>query len=166
MTTKWSVCVASLSVLVSLEVGMTGFAQENEFPLWPFDESRIDSSEQEDSSEEPTWMLGSRLARYIRPQAASAPSPHFDERGYVLGQNHPSALQYVANTPRRMAGRVRSLWNRSLDLLKFGDEGTRSSSRRSRPRRPILGRLFGGDDDVPEGPQTITEWMEQDRLEP
>jgi hypothetical protein len=166
MCSRWSLAVALLLLVLFGATKGTLQCVANEFPLWPFDDTA--PAEDEDEGQGPRWVLGSRLTGLFRLRTneagQEASSNSWSEHpNYILGQNHSSAWQVVANTPRRMAGRVRSLWTRSLDLLTFDDREAPPTAHRAQPRRPLLGRIFGDDQEEATGPLTINEWMEQER---
>ena len=66
-----------------------------------------------------------------------------------------SVTRYTART-------TRNTWNRAVEGLKWGGGQPRTAASRQRNQPGLFGRFFG-DDPEPEGPQTVVEWMAQDR---
>ncbi len=81
----------------------------------------------------------------------------------------PSPLDAVTDGARRVGQSTRRAWGKTVDAITPGDPSSPNSSRVARrENRPSMWkRMFGADDpQKAEGPQTITEWMAQDRIDP
>lgn len=77
----------------------------------------------------------------------------------------PSTWDTMKGGVRRMSIRTRSAWDRTIDVFT-PDEDEEPIARREPPKPPFWKRMFGVDEEIDEGPQTVTEWMAQDRLSP
>lgn len=159
MRSHQSIAIVTLLSLLFAGHAVLVRADEPEFSHWPFDEAAYGSADADEVSAAPE-------DRHWLPRPHILPRLIDKDRSYVLGQNRTPILRYVANTPQRMANRFHSLWNRSVDMLKFGRGDQPSTPSRRSGRRPLFGRLFGGDGEKKKGPQTVEEWMEQDRITP
>jgi hypothetical protein len=170
MRSRWSLTVVLITLAATNGPASRIAAQEPDFPHWPFDEDSYASRELDDApSADESWYPGARLRegwpRVDVPRNGFLARRSDPQRDYVLGQNRPTALQFVVNTPQRMAGRFRSMWNRSVELLTFGRRSSQVTRGQSTPRRPLFGRLFSGGEVPEQGPRTVSEWMSQDRLD-
>jgi hypothetical protein len=71
----------------------------------------------------------------------------------------------VSKGARRMSESTRNAWKKTVEIMTPGDPtGTQVVERE--PRVSWWDRMWGSDDEAAEGPQTVTEWMAQDRLDP
>jgi hypothetical protein len=81
-----------------------------------------------------------------------------------------SPWQVMTGGARRVGDSTRAAWDKTFDALTPGDQSSDNSSRvaRRNGRPPWWKRMFAVEDrDLePEGPQTVTEWMAQERLDP
>jgi hypothetical protein len=93
-------------------------------------------------------------------------------RNAWMGQDpaaaQPSPLRAVTDGARRVGESTRAAWDKTVDVLTPGEDPSRSSSRiaRREPRPAWWKRMFSVEDSQPQGPQTVTEWMAQERLDP
>jgi hypothetical protein len=111
--------------------------------------------------------------RLPRPQFTSRKQNVDIPRNAWAEQNpnirRPSALQAVKNGAHRVGDSTRSAWRKTVDALKPGDDSQPASSRiarRTTTKPPFWKRMFGADEQEPQGPRTISEWMAQERLDP
>jgi hypothetical protein len=80
----------------------------------------------------------------------------------------PSPLQAMTDGARRVRHSTRAAWDKTVDVVTQTDRANSDSSRvaRREARPPLWKRMFGGEEQQTQGPQTVTEWMAQERLEP
>ncbi|MCI0331781.1 MAG: hypothetical protein L0228_00980 [Planctomycetes bacterium] len=133
------------------------------------------------------WMINSPLAKVSWPRVhmpelpkfQMPPSPWPKKSEIDAARNSwverspdplkPSPLQAVTDGARRVGQSTRRAWDKTVDAITPGDRSQPNSSRiaRREDRPSIWKRMFGADDPRQvEGPQTITEWMAQDRIDP
>ena len=69
---------------------------------------------------------------------------------------------------RHVGQRTRAAWGKTVDAITPGGSSDSTSSRvaRREDRPPLWKRMFGSEEQQPEGPQTVTEWMAQERVDP
>ncbi|MEX2092121.1 MAG: hypothetical protein WD971_05560, partial [Pirellulales bacterium] len=60
---------------------------------------------------------------------------------------------------------TRTAWHKTVDFVTPGD-GSDTPVVRSEPQESWWQRMWGSEEEKNEGPQTVTEWMAQDRLDP
>jgi hypothetical protein len=79
----------------------------------------------------------------------------------------PSPWQAMTDGAQRVGTSTKSAWRKTVDIFTPGDSSTPAPSRRlARREEPSFwGRIFGGESE-PQGPQTVTEWMGQERIKP
>jgi hypothetical protein len=146
-------------------------------------------SSQSSAADEPTerWMIDSPLTKVSWPRfhMPEVPTPHLPRpqlwpkkadanaaRNAWLepepGTKQPSPLQAVTDGARRVADSSRAAWDKTVGALTPGGGSSRTSSRTARrlARPPWWKRMFAFEDRQPQGPQTVTEWMAQERLDP
>jgi hypothetical protein len=79
-------------------------------------------------------------------------------------------MQSVKDGAKRFGQSTRDAWDRTVDALTPGDKSqpADASSRVARRDQPSMWqRMFGTDEPAKkEGPQTVTEFMAQDRVIP
>ncbi len=135
---------------------------------------------------EQKWMIDSPLAKVSWPRfkMPEVPTPRLPDaqlwpkksqsdsnRNAWLapdsGAKRSSPLEAMTSGARRVADGSRTAWSKTVDLLTPG-ERSRNSSRVARrdTQPPWWKRMFAAEDQQPEGPQTVTEWMAQERLDP
>ena len=138
-----------------------------------------------DDQPEQRWMIDSPMAkvswpRIHLPEVPSLQRPQFwpkksdvdAARNAWAEQNptatQPSPLQAVADGARRVGDSTRAAWHKTVDAITPGDSSDGNNSRiaRRQARPPFWKRMFGAEQWQPEGPQTVTEWMAQERLDP
>jgi hypothetical protein len=66
---------------------------------------------------------------------------------------------------RSMSDGTRTAWHKTVDFVTPGD-GSDAPVVRSEPHESWWRRMWGSEQEKNEGPQTVTEWMAQDRLDP
>ena len=76
----------------------------------------------------------------------------------------PSPLQALSDGARRVGDSTRAAWDKTVDALRPGEPPS-SSSRVARRQVPWWKKMFATEE-RPQGPQTVTEWMAQERLDP
>lgn len=151
-------------------------------------------SSQYTSAEEPErWMIDSSLAKVSWPRfhLPEMPKPHLagvqfwpkksksdaDRNAWLApapGSKPSSPLQAVTDGARRVADSSRAAWDKAVGALTPGADSSQTSSRVARRdvyrpqdgRPPWWKRIFAVEDRQPQGPQTVTEWMAQERLDP
>jgi hypothetical protein len=77
-------------------------------------------------------------------------------------------MQTMSNGARRVGQRTRAAWHRTVDALTPGEQPQPSdpSSRVARrDDRTVWQRMFGADEQ-PQGPQTVGEFIAQERIDP
>jgi hypothetical protein len=79
----------------------------------------------------------------------------------------PSPWQAMTDGAQRVSTSTKAAWRKTVDIFTPGDNSAPAPSRRlARREEPsIWGRIFAGEPE-PEGPQTVTEWMGQERIKP
>ena len=133
------------------------------------------------------WMIDSPLAKVSWPRfhLPEVPKPHLpgaqlwpkkstadaDHNAWLEpdpGSKQSSPMQAMAGGARRVADGSRAAWEKTVDALTPGDSSSRTSSRVARrdTRPSWWKRMFAVEDRQPQGPQTVTEWMAQERLDP
>jgi hypothetical protein len=138
------------------------------------------------ADEEPDerWMIDSPRAKVSWPrlQLPEIPKPQLPRlwpekseveaaRNAWVEQNpeatQPSALQALSDGARRVGDSSRAAWDKTVDALTPGQPSSQTSSRvvRREAGPPWWKRMFGAEE-PPQGPQTVTEWMAQERLDP
>jgi hypothetical protein len=141
------------------------------------------------ANEEPEqrWMIDSPLAKVSWPrlQLPDMPQPQLpkaqlwpqkseveaDRNAWAeddVTPTQPSPWQAMTNGARRVGDRTRAAWDKTIDVLTPGSDSGSPSSRvaRREDRQPWWKRMFAVEDREPQGPQTVTEWMAQERLDP
>jgi hypothetical protein len=78
-----------------------------------------------------------------------------------------SPMQAVTDGARRVGDSTRAAWHKTIDVLTPGGASSKTSSRVARrdAKSSWWGRMLGAEDEK-QGPQTIPEWMAQERLDP
>jgi hypothetical protein len=78
-----------------------------------------------------------------------------------------SPWQVVTESTQRLGDSTRKAWHKTVDVLtpEYLKADNRPASRVAQ-RDPLWKRAFGSGEKEPEGPQTVTEWMAQERLNP
>jgi hypothetical protein len=80
----------------------------------------------------------------------------------------PSPLQAVQQGAQRVGQSTRSAWRRTVDVLTPGDASSTPEPRvaSSPDQPPLWKRMIGTSQPQQQGPQTVSEWMAQERLNP
>jgi hypothetical protein len=130
------------------------------------------------------WMLESPLAKVSwprihlpeMPKPKMPPSPIPSRADIDRARNswvepspdaaRPSPLQALKEGASRVGQSTRNAWDKTVDALRPGEPSSAPSSRVARDERPIWQRMFFAEPAQPQGPQTVTEWMAQERLDP
>jgi hypothetical protein len=80
----------------------------------------------------------------------------------------PSPLESLSDGAHRVGNRTRAVWRKTVDAVTPGAEdhrtGSHIASRDVKP--PFWKRMFAAQEPEPQGPQTIPQWMAQDRVDP
>jgi hypothetical protein len=77
----------------------------------------------------------------------------------------PSPWQVVTDGAHRVGTSVSHAWHKTVDVLNpFAGKETSVAQHQSQPS--FWSRMFGGEEQKPQGPRTVTEWMAQQRLDP
>jgi hypothetical protein len=133
-------------------------------------------------NQERRWMLNSPLAkvswpRVQMPKPKLPPSPFPSRSDIDKARNSwvepspdpakPSPLQAMKQGASRVKLSTRNAWDKTVDVFKPGEPTQAESSRVARGNnRPFWKRMLFVEPIEPEGPQTVTEWMAQDRVDP
>lgn len=87
--------------------------------------------------------------------------------GKSIEPENASPWQVVTEGTQRLGESARKAWHKTVDALT---PDSLSADDRPAPRvaqrAPIWKRALGLGEEEPEGPQTVTEWMSQERLNP
>jgi hypothetical protein len=112
----------------------------------------------------PSWPKKSDAG--ARPDAGSVARNSWVEKNPEA--KDPSPLQAMSDGARRVRQSTRSAWDKTVAALTPGDETDSPSSRvtRREVRPPFWKRMFASEPQHQEGPQTVTEWMAQERIDP
>lgn len=76
----------------------------------------------------------------------------------TTGSNQPSAWQSMTNG-------TRSAWHKTVDWVTPGDSVSETPVVAAETRPSWWARMWGAEEQS-QGPQTVTEWMAQDRIDP
>jgi hypothetical protein len=134
------------------------------------------------TEEERRWMLSSQNAkmswpRLQAPKLKMPPSPFPSRSDLDRARNSwvekspdpakPSPLQAMKDGAGRFKKSTREAWDKTVDALKPGEPTDAPSSRvASTDKRPFWKRMFFVEPSPPQGPQTMSEWIAQDRIDP
>lgn len=79
-----------------------------------------------------------------------------------------SPWQVVTEGTHRLGESTRNAWHKTVDALTPSSmKANAPPAPRTARREPLWRRALGlGEEEKPEGPQTVTEWMAQERLNP
>jgi hypothetical protein len=79
----------------------------------------------------------------------------------------PSPLQTVKEGAAKVGTGTRNAWHKTVDALTPGESESARSSRVAKReiQPPLWKRMFGAKSEL-QGPQTVPEWMAQQRLDP
>lgn len=69
------------------------------------------------------------------------------------------------STWHKMSQGTRTAWHKTVDFVTPGDDSD-APVVHSEPQESWWQRIWGPEEEKNEGPQTVTEWMAQDRLDP
>jgi hypothetical protein len=80
----------------------------------------------------------------------------------------PSPWQSVKNGAKRVGDSTASAWHKTVDAVTPGDGSTQAAPTAVAQQEPKhhWWSWWRGDKEEPQGPQTVTEWMAQERLDP
>lgn len=80
----------------------------------------------------------------------------------------PSPLQAVTDGVRQVGASTRAAWRKTVNVFTPGQRSDASPRYAQRDSQPSFWRrMFAVEDrKAPEGPRTVTEWMEQERIKP
>jgi hypothetical protein len=142
-----------------------------------------------ESEREQRWMISSSKSKISWPRVHmpefSKPSVPPAHTPFASGPDNPSRnswvekdvtepkpspMQSMKDGAKRFGQSTRDAWDRTVDALTPGDKSqpADASSRVARRDQPSMWqRMFGTDEPAKkEGPQTVTEFMAQDRVIP
>jgi hypothetical protein len=137
------------------------------------------SAEQEP---EQSWMIDSPLAKVSWPRLHMPEMPKpvlprpWPKRSEVEAarnawveenpqEEQPSPLQALNDGANRVKSSTRAAWDKTVDALTPGESRPKSSRvARRGAQQSWWRRMFLPEE--PQGPQTVTEWMAQDRVDP
>jgi hypothetical protein len=79
-----------------------------------------------------------------------------------------SPWQSVKNGAKRVGNSTASAWHKTVDVVTPGDGSTQAAPTAVAQQEPKhhWWSWWRGDKEEPQGPQTVTEWMAQERLDP
>lgn len=93
--------------------------------------------------------------------------PHYAERPKNTWAQQPASDTTAAATKspwQSMTDGTKNAWRKTVDWVTPGD-GADVPAVQSEPRISMWDRMWGGEEEQ-QGPETVTEWMAQDRLDP
>ncbi len=101
------------------------------------------------------------------------PTTHFGKpthrsrpRNTWVQQPASTTTEATSSSPwKSVSEGTRTAWHKTVDFVTPGD-GSDAPVVRSEPQESWWQRMWGPDEQKDEGPQTVTEWMAQDRLDP
>jgi hypothetical protein len=134
-------------------------------PKWGFPEMTIpDESPLTTSQELP------KRSRFGKP-AFGQSRPTRNTWAQPPGSPNPPApttspWQAMTNGARRVGDGTRSAWKKTVDFVMPGEELPTPRVAQAQPSESWWTRMWGSKEETSEGPQTVTEWMAQDRLDP
>lgn len=110
------------------------------------------------------------------PPAASHSRASRHQYGNDLHRQRPKntwAQQPASNTStenppspwKAMSDSTRSAWHKTVDMVTPGDSATEAPVVASDTSPSWWARMWGAEEEA-QGPQTVTEWMAQDRIDP
>jgi hypothetical protein len=126
---------------------------------------------------EQRWMIDSRLGKVSWPRL-HVPQMPWSERAeadetrntwahHDPARQQPGPLGAVRRSVHRVGEGTRAAWDKTVDALTPGvDSDVADSQTAQREVRPPWWRRMLSAKEQPQGPQTVTEWMAQDRLDP
>lgn len=129
------------------------------------------------------WMIDSPQGRVSWPrfQMPEIPKPHLPrpqlmpERKQTqnvrnawvprqANRGRPSPWNLISSGAQRVSDGTRAAWHKTVDVLTPGDHTSPNPRVAQGPSQPPLWkRMFGLSQSQPQGPQTVTEWMAQER---
>lgn len=93
--------------------------------------------------------------------------PHYSERPKNTWAQQPASTTSTDATKspwKSMSDGTKNAWHKTVDWVTPGD-GSDVAAVQSEPRVSWWDRMWGGEEEQ-QGPETVTEWMAQDRLDP
>ncbi len=112
-------------------------------------------------------VVSSPLATLRRGQRGPFGKPHHQSRPRNTWAQQPASAtsEIAGNSPwKSMTESTRNAWHKTVDFVTPGDSSDEPVVRRE-PVDSWWSRMWGSEQKQ-EGPQTVTEWMAQDRLDP
>jgi hypothetical protein len=112
-----------------------------------------------------------QMPYFPRPQWLSTPSKQeaVQARNTWVEPNpepaKPSPWQAVTSGATQVKQSTANAWHKTVDMLTPGGE-PEPRARVAQKEPSIWSRMFSSETEKPEGPQTVTEWMAQDRVKP
>lgn len=183
--------VASAQLLTAAETGSRWWpfgrrddaqaAQPPRGTTEPLSQSPATSSSTREETTKDSWMLSSpnrkvgwpRLARPEMPKLFAEKPESDATRNSWVEKTPPepkaSPLEPIRTGAKKVASGTKSAWNKTVDALTPGDPAPQprpNSSRiaRSDTEPTFWNRMFGKKEEVRQ-PQTVPEWMAQDRVD-
>lgn len=144
---------------------MVADGRERRFTLWPFgdDQEAAAAAPSKNAERERPWYLRSPI---------EMPELHAPRRPLLPGRDgeasHPIRERLAApvtNGAHYMAEGTRKAWTATRDTFSWADTEESPRITRREPT-PMWKRMFGQEEEKPQDPQTVVEWMAQDRLNP
>jgi hypothetical protein len=130
---------------------------------WPQFASEGDATVTDMPAAEAPVTSGGRASRSWNPLGKTAHRTR--PRNTWAQQPASSATEAASESPwQSMKASTRSAWDKTVDFVTPGDEAE-TAVVASKPRSSWWKRMWGSDESN-EGPQTVTEWMAQDRIDP
>jgi hypothetical protein len=92
--------------------------------------------------------------------------PHYTERPKNTWAQQPASDTTAATKSpwQSMSDGTKNAWRKTVDWVTPGD-GSDVTAVDTEPRVSMWDRMWGGEEEQ-QGPETVTEWMAQDRLDP
>jgi hypothetical protein len=135
-----------------------------------------------DDSETTNWMFKSprtkvswpslHVPKFQNPFTAGADkSAAASRNSWVEKTPEPprkSPLQVMNDGAKRVGTSTKNAWHKTVDVLTPGESSTASSRSKvaQRPVKPPFWKRMMGQNDELQGPQTVPEWMAQQRVQP
>jgi hypothetical protein len=105
------------------------------------------------AEEKPWWHLGMGKDATTEPAPSVTPAPTMT----------PAMPDTTKSPWKSMSDGTKNAWHKTVDWVTPGD-GSDVAAVKSEPRVSWWDRMWGGEEE--QGPETVTEWMAQDRLDP
>ena len=132
-------------------------------------------------STDPHWMLQSpqtkiswptfHAPKFRNPFSADKTAADANRNSWVEKPPEPpkkTPLQAMNDGAKRVGTSTKNAWHKTVDALTPGESSSGSSRSKlaQRDTKPSLWQRMTGQDQELQGPQTVPEWMAQQRLDP